>query len=87
LAYGVDPTYPSPRTAEVLGAPANERELHMGRFAVSTEQGEGSPRHAGNMPHHEADSLMESLTLNVKPEGDGHHTEVDEGTGSSSMEQ
>jgi hypothetical protein len=56
----------------------------MGRFAGTTEQDEGSSGHAGQMPRHEADGLMERLTLNVE---DGHHTEVDEGAGSSSMEQ
>jgi hypothetical protein len=85
-AYGIDPTYPTLRSAQVLGAPANERELHMGRFAGPTERGEGAPRHAGHMLRHETDGLMERLTLNVEPEGDGLHTDVDEGAGSSLME-
>jgi hypothetical protein len=38
------------------------------------------------MLRHETDGLMERLTLNVEPEGDGLHTDVDEGAGSSLME-
>jgi hypothetical protein len=68
--YGVDPTYPTPGAAQVLRAPANERELHMGRSVRPTEQGEGSPRYAGLMLRHEADGLMERLTLKVEPEED-----------------
>jgi hypothetical protein len=68
--YGINPTYPTPGAAQVLGAPANERGLHMGRSVRPTEQGEGSPRYADLMPRHEADGLMERLTLEVEPEED-----------------
>jgi hypothetical protein len=86
LAYGVDPAYPSPRTTFVPEAQAHERELHMGRSTAPTGQGEGSPRHAGHMPRMETDGLMERLTLNIEPEGDGQPNGDDNGSGLSSMD-